>query len=162
MTVTGLTFGVDVIVHAEVVRVLGKYDGRPVFRQTASSRDSGRFTRHEWPAATTWPGSPLPVAWAAAPSGYDSTPEVGEGDVLIRLRRVIFRVPEVGVVIGPSIRRQEGRILKPDSTNDEAALVGPGRMLNLVEVALPPASGRARIVLAHPRDLSQLPLRAAS
>lgn len=163
MTITGHSFGVGVVVHAEVVRVLGKYDGRPVFRQTASSRDSGRFTRHEWPEATTWPGSPLPVAWAAAPKGFDPTPEVGEGDVLVRLRRIIFRVPEVGVVIGPSIRRQEGRILKPvDTASDEATLVGPGRMLNLVEVALPPASGRARIVLAHPRDLSQLPLRAAS
>lgn len=162
MTVTGYSFGVDVVVNAEVVRVLGKHDGKLVFRQTASSRDSGRFTRHEWPNATGWPGSPLPVTWAAAPAGFDPTPEVGEGDVLVRLRRIIYRVPEVGVVIGPSIRRQEGRILKAADTSDEASLVGPGRMLNLVEVALPPASGRARIVLAHPRDLAQLPLRAAS
>lgn len=161
MTVTGQSFGADVVVHAEVVRVLGKHDEEGLlFRQTASSRDSGRFTRHEWPTATDWPGSPVPVSWADASPDFDLSPTPGEDDLLVRLRRIIFRVPEVGVVVGPSVRRQEGRILRAANVSDaDATLVGPGRMINLVEVALPPSSGRARIVLTHPRDLAQLPSR---
>lgn len=156
MTATGMDFGLDVIVAAEVVRVLAttEDDATPVWRQTASSRDSGRFIRHEWPDASAWPGATVPEAWSPPPAGFDPSPTPEAGDVFVRLRRLIFRVPEIGIVIGPSIRRQEGRILASTRPNEDAALVGPGRTLNLVEVALPPSSGRARIVIAHPRDLA--------
>lgn len=160
MTITGASFGADVIVAAEVARVLGKVDddGRLIFRQTASARDAGRFVRYDWPDATDWPGGPIPHAWDPAPPRFHPNPGLDAGDVIVRLRRIVNRVPAIGIVVGPSVRRQEGRILRGDDGED-ASLVGPGRTLNLVEVALPPTSGRAHIVLVHPRDLSVLPAR---
>jgi hypothetical protein len=148
-------FGELVQVRAEVVRVRGtaRDDGVVGYSQTSNVRDRGRFVHHdELTKASAWPGSAIPLEWEESSSPrFDPSPELGPGDVLVRLRRLPFLLPEMGIIIGPQVRRSEGRILA--GANDDAVLAGPGRDVNLVEVALAPHSGKGRLVLAHPRDI---------
>lgn len=159
-----LEFGAEVVVSAEVVRVIGKLvDDQVVYRQAGSSRDLGRYVRHDFDGDGPWPGAPIGVDWEpSASKGFDAQQPVVDGTVLVRLRRVIYRVPEIGIVIGRT-RRQEGRILggkaHGEVDGEPAQLAGPGRTVNLVELALQPqGSTKARIVLAHQYDLQ--PVRA--
>lgn len=155
-----VAFGRSVIVSAQVARVLGKLaaDGdTPMFRQTNGRRDSGRFVEYDFEGAAWWPGEPIPTSWQAAPPDYPLEPDPLETPLPIRLRRLPMVSPEVGIIIGRA-RRQEGQVRVND---DDRELAGPGRSIQLAEVALQvnARNGRARIILAHAGDLQTLPAR---
>ncbi len=151
----GPRFGDNVIVQAETVRVIGKLDdeGKPSFTQSWSTRDAGRYVKREFPDARDWPGVPLELAKVKVSERFVLEPEI-DGQVLVRLRRILPSVPELGVVVGCTWK-EEG-VVRPGRGDDPAFLSGPGRgRVPLLEVALP-STAKARIALVHVNDLSVL------
>lgn len=149
-----LPFGSAVLVRAETVRVIVEpFDGRHRFHQSLPLASAGRYLLHDFSECTTWPGEPMPLAWAPGRKGYDPDPTPSRA-VTARARRLILNEPEDGVVIGSTFRR-EGEIAAVDGSNH---LLGPGRSVELIEVALTPGtSGKARLVLVHRNDLALRP-----
>lgn len=151
-------FGSCVLVRAEVARVIveAKPNGAHRFKQAHSARDGGRYVIHEF-GSEQWPGLPIVAEWEPHIDLFDPDP-VPNGQVLVRLRRLEFQIPESGIVIG-RVRRYEGTIaVRDDGPND---LVEPIRTMMLLEVALKPGvHGKARIGLAHPNDVAVVPAAA--
>ncbi len=148
-----MPFGTQVLVRAQTIRVIAQtVDDKPAFKQASSGREYGRYLRPPI-SGPAWPGTAIPLEWEPATKTFEASPAVD--DVYARLRRLAFNVPEVGLVVGHT-RRTEGTVQAGD--NEEAAhLSGPGRTINLYEVALNPGSSRkARIILAHHRDLQTI------
>lgn len=138
-----LRFGERVFLDAETVRVLRGVNGdRVVFRHN----DSRRYVARTFTDAEEWPGEPLPCEWERPGPEYELEPEGPE--TAVRLRRLVATVPEAGIWIGRAAKH-EGFITKGTG---ESYLAGPGRRVMLEEVALP-TERKARIVLAHRRDL---------
>lgn len=152
----GPKFGDNVIVRAETVRVIGKLDdSTPSFTQSWSTRDAGRYVKHQFVAATTWPGLPLELSGIGAKVSerFEMEPEL-DGRVYVRLRRIVPTVPELGVVVGYTTK-EEG-IVRPARGDDLAFLAGPGRgKVPLLEVALP-SKAKARIAIVHAADVTVL------
>lgn len=151
----GPLFGDKVIVQAETVRVIGKLDkdGAPAFTQSWSTRDAGRYVKHDFPDARTWPGIPLELPNVKVSERWVLEPEP-DGPVYVRLRRIVPPLPEVGVVVGYSWK-EEG-VVRVGRGDDSNFLTGPDRgRVPLIEVALP-SKAKARIVLVHVDDASVL------
>jgi hypothetical protein len=148
-----IEYGTLALVAAQIVRVIrDPLPDRVVYKQAQPRRDAGRYQSHDFKDATGWPGEPVPLAWNSAVPQFDPEPDEPIG-ALVRLRRLPFRRPQTGIVIGATFR-QEGRILGGRTDADDPAhLAGPGRRIELAEVALQPGGrGKATLVLAHPRD----------
>lgn len=149
-------FGDNVVVLAETVRVIGKVDGdKIVYRQSWSTRDQGRYVRHEFDAAAGWPGEPFGFDRAPAASDRFELVPHPNGEVFVRLRVLPAAVPEIGVVVGTTWK-EEGTVC-PGRGDDDAYLIGGRGRIPLLEVALP-STRKARIVLAHVADLRVLAL----
>lgn len=155
----GPRFGDSILVGAQTVRVIGRLDhGVPVYRQSWSTRDAGRYVRHEFPAGATWPGLPLGFDRVPAGDRFELEPDLDER-VYVRLRRLPQPVPEVGLVVGYTWK-EEG-VIRPGRGDDTATLTGPARgRIALLEVAMP-SSAKARIVLVHEDDARVLVQGAA-
>ncbi len=140
-----LRFGDRVFVDAETVRVLRGLNNEVVmFRHV----DSQRYNKRAFANEESWPGQALPFEWETPAVAMELEPQNGE--TTIRLRRFEETVAPVGLVLGRATKH-EGVIR---SGAGDSYLSGPGRKVDLTELALPPkGKGKARIVLAYYRDL---------
>lgn len=151
----GLGFGAEVIVTAEVMRLLAELteeEGVYLFKQNLRSRgyqagskygEGARFT------GTSWPGAPVSLEWAPArAAAYPLEPMPRVGSAPQRLRRMLSE-PRRGVVIGVT-DRSEGSVI-------ERVLRPPSRTIRVLEVALAVPSGSARVILVHPHDAQPVP-----
>jgi hypothetical protein len=147
-----IPFGTHVLVRAQTVRVFvdAGGDGVPVYKQSSSSRDVGRYVRVDV-SGRTWPGAAIPETWEPAPPSFEVSPPAD--GVHVRLRRLLYSVEKVGVIVGHS-KRQEGTVRQSGDDDGKHHLGGPGRTILVYEVALDPGSSRrAQLVLAHDRDV---------
>lgn len=151
-------YGSFVLARAEVARVIVEplAGGVHRFRQAHSQRDGGRYVIHEF-TDDRWPGEPIHSTWEPHIDVFEPDP-APNGQVLVRIRRLEFQIPESGIVIG-RVRRFEGTIaVRSEGPN---SLVEPTRSMMLLEVALRPGvHGKARLVLAHPNDVAAVPAAA--
>lgn len=145
-----VVWGAQVLVRAEVVRVISEpAGGGHRFKQASSRREAGRLEQHDFTGVDVWPGAPIVADWAETTAMFKVEPSPN-GSVLARLRRLEWPTHEVGLVIG-HVNRWEGRIVAVDGRN---SLEGPHRRVQLLEVSLRPAkTSKARIVLAHRHDV---------
>lgn len=135
-----LAFDTRVLVVAQLARLVGDGTGfRELLRSRGyqSDKSGARFDVGEWP------GSPVPLDWEEGPRGYPLDPDPAR-TTAVRIRRLLGDASVQGVVVG-STYRQEGYLI-------EGQLLPPSRTIRVLEVALAVPSGRARIVLVHPRD----------
>lgn len=162
-------FGQTVMIHAEVLRVIGTKNGTgPVrFRHLNPQRFGGRYVqRGDFHGERTWPGEPIPLDHpnATKPFGvYELEPTFDEVDGLtsaaaVRLRRFPCPMPRFGIVLGTT-HRQEG---KPQTGGyEDPGYLNVQRDVALVDVALQPlGSGKAWLALALRTDLTTIEMGA--
>lgn len=144
-----LGFARPVLVHAITVRVNAhKGDGGDEFRVIKPPRGFADLPQD------TWPGEPVLLDWDP-PKGPRFTLEPTlNGAVVVRYRRIPVDPPVDGVVVGTGWR-YEGVLNATGGYDGRASMAGPRRAVSLYDVALRPAarSGKARVVLVHPKDI---------
>lgn len=153
---SGLSFGDVVRVEYEARRLYGNLrhpeipKGEPSpSRWQILERDRSRVVlegcsagREEYPTDGDWPGEPLPE-----PSELPQT--VGD---YARVRR--FPCGESGYVVGFTWRTEGQRFGGSSYADDyEPATFNQSRRVDVVQVALEPVTGPARIVFAIPSDV---------
>lgn len=144
-----LGFGVEVLVQAEAVRLTADTDGG--FREQLRSRGYQGNRQGRLFPGDVWPGAPIGVDWDPGPRGYRLDPPRADGESPVRVRRLLREKPTRAVVIGIT-DRVEGTLIA-------GTLRAPGRTIRVLELALHVPSGRAKVILAHPRDVQPVPVQ---
>lgn len=151
-----LRFGTELLIRAEVVRIVGRRtDGGVEFRQKPIDRK--RFSHYDFDAGIDdWPGIAVPAELAPPPPVWQLEPSLN-GHAVLRCRRIPFAAPIVGLWVGRA-RLAEGTIMDNDAPAPRNGTLEDRRWIEFHEVALPPGGhGRARIALVLPYDASEIP-----
>lgn len=142
-----LRFGREILVSAEAVRLVAETGGG--YREQLRSRGYAGNQRGRLWTGDEWPGAPVDVSWEPAPRAYPLSPPATDTVNPVRVRRILAERPSRGIIVG-STRRVEGQLTG-------GSLAAPNRTIRVLEVALRVPSGRARLVLAHPKDVQPVP-----